>query len=121
VFTNQGLPEPGLDGGGIIKEFLNRVIKTAFDPLYGLFGETPLREIVPSPKETMSAETGKEYEFIGMIVGKAIYENILIEAKFSGPFLNLIIGRSNSLEDLKSLDPELYRSLISLKHANGNT
>ena len=37
VFTNQGLPEPGVDGGGIIKEFLNRVIKTAFDPLYGLF------------------------------------------------------------------------------------
>lgn len=51
-----------------------------------------------------------------MIVAKAIYENILIEPKFSGPFLNLIIGNTNGLEDLKSLDLELYKSLIGLKH-----
>lgn len=118
MFTHEGVPEPGIDGGGIIKEFLNRVIKTAFDPLYGLFKETPLREIVPTPKEALLSDFSKEYEFIGMIVGKAVYENILIEAKFSGPFLNLIVGRTNGLEDLRSLDPELYRSLIALKHSS---
>lgn len=106
VFINeQGLEEIGIDGGGIIKEFVNRVIKTAFDPQYGLFKETPLKEIIPNPECIVTADKAKEYEFIGMIVGKAIYENILIEPKFAGSFLNLMIGRVNGLEDLRNLDP----------------
>lgn len=79
TFINeQGLEEIGFDGGGIIKEFLNRVIKTAFNPLFGLFKETPLKEIIPNPETTINAQNSKEYEFIGTLVGKAIYENILI-------------------------------------------
>lgn len=74
TFINeQGLEEIGFDGGGIIKEFLNRVIKTAFDPLYGLFRETPLKEIIPNPECVITSNNSMEYEFIGMLVGKAIY------------------------------------------------
>lgn len=31
--------------------------------------------------------------------------------------MNLMIGRVNGLEDLRSLDPELYRNLIEFKHS----
>lgn len=35
----------------------------------------------------------------------------MLGAKFAGPFLNLLINRRNSFDDLEAIDPELYRSL----------
>ncbi len=50
-----------------------------------------------------------------MIVGKAVYEAITIEQKFVEPFLNLVIGRKNSFEDIQYIDPVIYKSLIEIK------
>lgn len=48
-FNQQGLEEEGVDGGGIIKEFINRVLKASFSETYGLFMETTRNEILPDP------------------------------------------------------------------------
>ena len=53
--------------------------------------------------------------FIGKIIGKAIYENITIGPKFAGPFLNALIGRKNTFEDLRKVDKDLYNSLCYIK------
>ncbi len=53
---------------------------------------------------------------MGTIVGKAIYENILIEPVFSRAFLNKIIGRNNDFEEFAFVDPVLYNNLLKLKH-----
>lgn len=34
------------------------------------------------------------------------------------PFLNKLLGKQNSLDDLKNIDPEYYRNLKSLRHMN---
>ncbi len=36
----QGLTEPGIDGGGVFREFLNELLKTGFDPNHGYFRAT---------------------------------------------------------------------------------
>ena len=64
----------------------------AFDPVYGLFIETSNKEIIPNPHSN-AQNTRFELEFIGKLVGKSLYENILIEPKFAGPFLNIMIGK----------------------------
>ena len=51
------------------------------------------------------------------MIGKAVYEGINIEQKFAEPFLNLLIGRQNTFEDLQFIDPDIYRNLISLKNS----
>jgi len=50
--------------------------------------------------------------FLGKVVGKAIYENILIEPVFSRLFLNHMIGKKNNLEELQFYDEELYKNLM---------
>ena len=35
--------------------------------------------------------------------------------KFSGTFLNAIIGKKNSFDDLANIDPDLYKSLVYIK------
>ena len=59
-------------------------------------------------------------EFLGRILGKALYEDVLVDAAFAGFFLTKWLGRINYLDDLPSLDPELYQGLISLKNYEGD-
>ena len=52
---------------------------------------------------------------MGKIIGKAIYEGITIQQKFAEPFLNLVIGRKNTFEDLEYIDAQIYKSLLDIK------
>jgi ubiquitin-protein ligase E3 C len=85
------------------------------------------------------------FEFLGLIIGKALYEGILVEAAFAGFFLSKCLGKMNyrkqmhtstdaypcssltsnlfhtsPVDDLPSLDYELYKGLINLKNYDGN-
>jgi len=43
-----------------------------------------------------------------------VYESILVEPQFCLPFLNTMLGKFNTLEDLKNYDPDYYSSLVKL-------
>jgi len=118
-----GNEESGIDGGGLFKEFLLSVSKTAFNPSYGLFCETSEHFLYPNPD--VQAVPGLEdyleyYRFIGQVVGKALYENVLVAPQFALFFLRILLGRRNSVNDLASLDPELYKNLLWLKKHEGD-
>lgn len=52
---------------------------------------------------------------MGKVLGKAVYERILVETEFSPVFLNILLGRLNQTDDLVHLDSVLYRSLMQMK------
>ncbi|KAG0201835.1 hypothetical protein BGX33_010076 [Mortierella sp. NVP41] len=116
-----GIPEAGIDGGGVFKEFLTSLVLQAFNTNYGLFMNTSDQLLYPNPHRFAQERTQlKHYEFLGRILGKALYEGILIDAAFAGFFLSKCLGQVNYLDDLPSLDPELYRGLMFLKNYEGN-
>jgi hypothetical protein len=45
----------------------------------------------------------------------AIYENITLGYKFAGVFLNAIVGKKNCFDDLRTIDFDLYKSLVYIK------
>lgn len=114
-----GLPEAGIDGGGLTKEFLTAVCKEVFDPHMGLFMETPDRLLYPSTRAD-ALENLPIYEFIGQIVGKCLYENVLVDVEFAPFFLLRWFGRHAYLDDLPSLDKQIYSSLVFLKQYQGD-
>ncbi|KAF8940178.1 hypothetical protein BGZ47_007837 [Haplosporangium gracile] len=116
-----GMAEAGIDGGGVFKEFLTSLVLQAFNINYGLFMNTSDHLLYPNPHGFAQERTQlKHYEFLGRILGKALYEGILIDAAFAGFFLSKCLGQVNYLDDLPSLDPELYRGLMFLKNYEGN-
>ncbi|KAL0097797.1 hypothetical protein J3Q64DRAFT_1073333 [Phycomyces blakesleeanus] len=119
-----GLLEAGIDGGGVFKEFLTCLGHEAFDTNYGLFLATPDQLLYPNPSALISNESLAEklvfYEFLGLIIGKALYEGILLDVAFAEFFLKRCLGKVNYLDDLPSLDPELYKGLIEVKNFQGN-
>ncbi|KAK1942989.1 E3 ubiquitin-protein ligase UPL6 [Phytophthora citrophthora] len=125
TFINeQGLEEAGIDGGGVFKEYVDSLTKSAFSPEYGFFLETEEHLLYPNPGARFLVDTRKEvldrYRFLGRVLAKAVYENILVEPQFAAFFLNKLLGKFNYIDDLHSLDPELYKSLMRLKHYDGN-
>jgi len=113
-----GLEEAGIDGGGLFKEFLTNVIKAGFNPDFGLFKSTANSALYPNPASEMSGPGELHLHFIaflGRMVGKALYEGILVELPLATFFMNKLLGRPNQVGDLYSLDPELARHLMSIK------
>ncbi|RUS15775.1 hypothetical protein BC937DRAFT_92006, partial [Endogone sp. FLAS-F59071] len=131
-----GLAEAGIDGGGVFKEFLTALAQQAFDTNYGLFLSTPENLLYPNPHAfaiecadyftdvydlfAFPAQQLAYFEFLGRIIGKALYEGILVDVAFAGFFLSKWLRKQNYLDDLPSLDPELYQGLISLRNYDGN-
>ncbi|XP_032220444.2 ubiquitin-protein ligase E3B isoform X2 [Nematostella vectensis] len=125
--NEQGLPEAGIDQDGVFKEFLEETIKHAFDPAFNLFKVTTGEEqrLYPSPTSFIHDNHLLLYEFVGKMLGKAVYEGIVVEVPFAFFFLNHVLGNQHSnlyssIDELPSLDQELYKSLTFIKHYDGD-
>ncbi|KAL9001301.1 MAG: hypothetical protein Q9169_000192 [Polycauliona sp. 2 TL-2023] len=156
AFVDQfGTPEEGIDGGGVTKEFLTSVTGEAFNSMHGLdmFVENDQHLLYPNPtaldeRQELLRQAGeaegspsymestrdllRRFEFMGRIVGKCLYEGILVDIHFA-PFFLLkwaLTGGHNSasressyhgnLNDLRDLDEALYQGLLQLKNYPGN-
>jgi ubiquitin-protein ligase E3 C len=145
-------PEAGIDGGGVTKEFLTSVTSEAFGNELGGLGmftssdkgllypnpmaldvlreslrQRGLTESDPEWRDAVS-DLFRRYEFLGRIVGKCMYEGILVDLAFAGFFLlkwpspnrkeeNSYKG---SVNDLQDMDEELYNGLLHLKNYSGD-
>lgn len=145
-------PEAGIDGGGVTKEFLTSVTSEAFGNGaggLGMFTSSGKELLYPNPTamdvlreslrkqgfsesdpEWREAVSGllRRYEFLGRIVGKCMYEGILVDLAFAGFFLLKWPSPSRkeensykgSVNDLQDMDEELYRGLLHLKNYSGD-
>lgn len=142
--------EAGIDGGGVTKEFLtcitNEALCTRSDPKFFVPNDQNL--LYPNPtvldevKEILRQEGHQEsslhcresikavlqrFRFLGRIIGKCLYEGILVDIGFAGFFL-LKWASSNAsgseyranINDLRDLDEGLYQGLLQLKNYPGN-
>ncbi|KAK5794644.1 E3 ubiquitin-protein ligase UPL6-like isoform X1 [Gossypium arboreum] len=122
TFVNEfGVEEAGIDGGGIFKDFMENITRAAFDVQYGLFKGTADHLLYPNPGSGMIHEQHLQFfHFLGTLLAKAMFEGILVDMPFATFFLSKLKQKYNYLNDLPSLDPELYRHLIFLKHYKGD-
>lgn len=112
-----GNEEAGIDGGGLFKEFLHNLSKEAFDTERGLWLANLRNELYPNPHSYATEPHQLAwYGFIGRLLGKALYADMLVDVTFAGFFLAKWLGRQSYVDDLASLDRDLYRGLIQLKN-----
>lgn len=149
TFVDQfDIPEAGIDGGGVTKEFLTSVTKEAFtDDDLRLFAANNKNALFPNPlawdqaqeqlrQSGVQSDSGEwresmtlvleRYEFLGRIIGKCLYEGILIDIVFAGFFLlkwaaaAADAGYRANINDLREFDEELYNGMMRLKNYPGD-
>ncbi|PIK34771.1 hypothetical protein BSL78_28404, partial [Apostichopus japonicus] len=123
--NEQGLSEAGIDQDGVFKEFLEETISTVFNPSLNLFKTTSEQKLYPSPTSYINENHLALFEFVGKMLGKAVYEGIVVEVPFASFFLNQLLDRNHSafyspIDELPSLDLELYNNLTYVKHYDGD-
>lgn len=123
--NEQGLDEAGIDQDGVFKEFLEETIKRVFDPSLSLFRVTSEQRLYPSPTSNVHENHLSLFEFVGKMLGKAVYEGIVVDVPFASFFLSQLLGHQHSalyssIDELPSLDADLYRSLTYIKHYKGD-
>uniref|UniRef100_UPI00398F80AD ubiquitin-protein ligase E3B n=1 Tax=Pristiophorus japonicus TaxID=55135 RepID=UPI00398F80AD len=126
-FVNDlGVDEAGIDQDGVFKEFLEEIIKKVFDPALNLFKTTSGDErLYPSPTSYIHENHLQLFEFVGKMLGKAVYEGIVVDVPFASFFLSQVLGHHHSalyssIDELPSLDSEFYKNLTSIKRYDGD-
>ena len=126
-FVNfQGLDEAGIDQDGVFKEFLEETIKKVFDPDLNLFCATSDERLYPSPTSHLTDNHLALFEFVGKMIGKAVYEGIVVDVPFAMFFVSQVLNKDHTtayysyVDELSSLDSELYKQLYYIKHYEGD-
>lgn len=110
--------EPGLDAGGVMREWFTLLFSELFDPKFGLFVSTVGDERsywINTYSNELRDEHLAYYEFAGRLLGKAILEEHLVTVHLALPFLKHILGVPISFSDLQFLDDEIYNSAMMIK------
>jgi len=121
-----GEEEAGIDVGGLFKDFLTDLSRRIFDPNFGLFSITSTQALYPNPAAHLlypDDEIEGLYFFLGRVLGKALFENITMQPQFAHFFLSFMHGKynfMNLINDLGTLDKDLYKNLMFLKTFEGD-
>ncbi|XP_047333248.1 E3 ubiquitin-protein ligase UPL5-like [Impatiens glandulifera] len=101
-------------GPGVVREWLFLVCQDIFNPSSNdLFVACPsdLRRVYPNPASKVKSYSRlKYYKFAGNVIGLALQHKIQVGIVFDRVFVNLLAGKTTSLEDIQDADPQFYSS-----------
>ncbi|OAA54878.1 HECT protein [Cordyceps fumosorosea ARSEF 2679] len=115
--------EEGVDAGGVTREWFQVLARQMFDPNNALFipVSSDRTTFHPNKLSKWHLNDGTDgngestdsihFKFIGRIIGKALYEGRLLDCFFSRAVYKRILGKSVSVKDMESFDPDYYKSL----------
>jgi len=119
-FTNRAGADEAGSGAGVNRAFLQDLVKTAFDPSRGLFKSTTSSFLYPNPHANDVIPNSRDhFYFLGRLLGKVIYEGMLVELPLAGFFLCKLLLRHQrgdvDINYLRSLDSDYYKNLMYLR------
>jgi E3 ubiquitin-protein ligase HECTD2 len=128
--------EPGVDAGGLKKEWFLLLVRELFDPAQDLFkapaittddGETGNTSINDDNNDdaryhwfaTESKQPLRYYQLAGVILGLAIYNSINLDVDLPPVMYRRLLGYSYRLEDFKEVWPQYGNSLQKILDFDG--
>ncbi|XP_066998612.1 ubiquitin-protein ligase E3A [Anabrus simplex] len=110
--------EQGIDEGGVSKEFFQLIVEEIFNPDYGMFTfqlETQTVWFNPT-----SFESDAQFTLIGIVLGLAIYNNIILDVHFPMVVYKKLMGKKGTYYDLEDWNPALFNGLKEMLEYEGD-
>ncbi|KAM3137775.1 hypothetical protein pb186bvf_010195 [Paramecium bursaria] len=105
--------EQAVDEGGVRRELFSLLMQDLFNLNYGMF--------VSKMNDTIlwfnikGFEMAIQYEYIGILLGLALYNQILLDLRFPPVIYKKLMGEELVEDDLKDLDIDQYSAFIKLR------
>ncbi len=119
--------EPGIDGGGVYKDWLTNLLSGLADPTFGLFktcGETgqyvepkPASNLVPNEHYDPRVNPSALLELFGRLLGQSVIRKTKSTLDFPNYILKHMRNEPVGLDDLKDKDLDLYKQLTIIRNA----
>ena len=104
--------EPGVDAGGIVRDWFTNLIKEIFNQNYGLFICSGINNsYTPNRLSYLNSNHLDYYKFVGRLIARALMQPQCVDAHFSASFCKQILHRVPNFDDLKEIDDVLFESL----------
>lgn len=110
--------EQGVDEGGVKKEFFQILVRTLFDEKFGMFIYNKENDYFWFRTNTF--EDVQEFELIGMILGLAIYNNIILDIRFPNLIFKKLLNKKLDFEDFRDFDPAMAKGFEKLLEFEGD-
>jgi E3 ubiquitin-protein ligase HUWE1 len=112
--------EEGADYGGLTREWYLVLSREMLNPDIGLFvpsqGSKLAFQCNPASDVIFANDNFVHFRFVGRIVGKALYDNMLLDAHFTRAMYKAMLRLPISLSDVQDTEPEVFKSLHWLLH-----
>jgi E3 ubiquitin-protein ligase HUWE1 len=109
----------GIDAGGLTRDFYIELSRAMFVPDYSLFTLTSNGVTFhPNNQSHVNPEHLNFFKFIGRMIGKAIFDNHLLELQLSKPLYKMMVGEDLTFDDLNDFDNDFYRSYVWIMKQN---
>ncbi|EDV97126.1 ubiquitin-protein ligase E3A [Drosophila grimshawi] len=110
--------EQGIDEGGVSKEFFQLIVEEIFNPAFGMFVQE--EETNNMWFNATPFENGAQFTLIGIIIGLAIYNNVILAVNFPMVVYRKLMGYRGTFYDLSDWSPTLYKSLNDMLDYQGH-
>ncbi|CBJ29865.1 ubiquitin protein ligase [Ectocarpus siliculosus] len=116
-FRFEFLGEPGVDAGGVAREWFHLVSEGLFNPDFALFQYSSINQMCMQ----ISANSGvaneqhlQHFHFVGRLLGKALFDGQLVQAHLVRPLYKHLLGWPIAFSDLEHVDHFTHESLIKM-------
>eukprot|EP00474_Spongospora_subterranea_P008715 CRZ09173.1 hypothetical protein [Spongospora subterranea] len=110
--------EEGVDEGGVQKEFFQLLMRQLFNPAYGMFVFDEDCQMFWFNKD--SFESKLEFELIGIMLGLAIYNSVILDIRFPLVVYKKLLNHTVKFSDMKTFNPALHKGLVQLLQFDGD-
>ena len=109
--------EEGVDAGGLLRDFFSNIFQILEGEELKLFVQSESNDFsyILNPFLLQNEENLKYCRLIGLLLGKAILQNVTINICFNKLIYKMILCEKIELDDLMFIDSQLYHSLSNLK------
>ncbi|KAI9720525.1 MAG: hypothetical protein M1828_005609 [Chrysothrix sp. TS-e1954] len=105
--------EEGVDAGGVTREWFQVLARQMFNPDYALFNPVASDRTTfhPNSLSGINQEHLRFFKFIGRMIGKALYENRVLDCHFSRAVYKRILGKAVSIKDMETVDLDYSKNM----------
>ncbi|OMH85471.1 E3 ubiquitin-protein ligase RSP5 [Zancudomyces culisetae] len=106
--------EEGIDYGGVSREFFYLLSRSIFNPAYCLFQYAAIDNytLQINPQSGINPAHLDYFYFVGKIMGLAVFHQRYLDAFFTAQIYKSILRKPIRVDDMQSIDPEIYNSLL---------